>query len=88
MAAFITKSLWSSAPCFSPAQTRYADDRHLHPAAHRKAERRLQKADINTKGFSDDEKAHVAWHIADMAANNGIRATACAEEMDLTPFVA
>ena len=29
----------------------------LHPAAHKKAERKLKKAGINAKGFSDDEKS-------------------------------
>lgn len=58
----------------------------LHPAAHKKAERKLKRAGINAKGFSDDEKAYVAWHIAEMAAENGIQAAACAEAMDLAPL--
>ncbi len=58
----------------------------LHPAAYKKAERKLKKAGINAKGFSDDEKAYVAWHISEMAEENGIQAAACAEGMDLAPF--
>ncbi|BBO74561.1 hypothetical protein DSCW_19780 [Desulfosarcina widdelii] len=58
----------------------------LHPATHKKAERKLEKAGINAKSFSDDEKAYVAWHIAEMAAENGIQAAACAEAMDLAPM--
>ncbi|MDB4303529.1 DUF1848 domain-containing protein [Desulfosarcina sp.] len=58
----------------------------LHPAAHKKAERKLKKAGINAKGFSDEDKAYVARHIAEMAAESGIQAAACAEGMDLAPF--
>ena len=58
----------------------------LHPAAHKKAERKLKKAGINARGFSDDEKTFVARHIAKMASENGIEAAACAEGMDLAPF--
>ena len=58
----------------------------LHPAAHKKAERKLKKAGINAKGFSDEEKTYVAKHIAGMAAEIGIEAAACAEGLDLTPF--
>lgn len=58
----------------------------LHPAAHKKAERKLKKAGINAKGFSDEDKAYVARHIAEMAAESGIQVAACAEGMDLAPF--
>ena len=59
---------------------------YLYPAAHKKAERKLKRAGIKAKGFTDEEKAYVARHIAAMAAENGLQAAACAEEMDFAPL--
>jgi len=57
---------------------------YLYPTAHKKVERKLSKAGIKAKEFSDQEKAYIALQISKMANEYKLQAATCAEAKGLS----
>ena len=58
----------------------------LDPTAHKKVKPNMSKAGITVKEFSDEDKAYVARHIAELANAYDIQVSSCAEGIDLSLY--